>query len=1292
MDTAKLLQKKRRAKTKGDFKIVAEVSKDLGDIYFQTGNYPEALEQYKDQVQACEILNDPLEVAIGNRMIGEVLTSLDRFEEALIYQNLYLVGAIQADDLIEQQRAYATLGRTQFCLSQFLEDRAQKRDALNAAKNAYITSLKTCDKFEESGAQIDTKEVMTMRARLLLNLGLVLEAKKQPDKGIQLIEKAARLCEQNNLHEDLHRSNVSLGALHERLKNYSSAQEFYQKAAKVEDFTLKERARLHEAELLVKWGKWSEARKILVQLYVHHKNSPSILETASKLLKIVAVIQSSEVKLKTEDNNRKRLEIYESMGDAASAGNAFEKALDYYRDMLACVEIGDIEEKLAPALVSLAQTLKDLEKYDEAVIYAKKELELCKDPKEICRSALYLGELLVLTSSPDTQIDEAFTTALNNAEKSGNLSLKLSVLKSMLDYSESKEDKETSSELKQQISDLKEQIPGDESSDEEDLETSLNDIKIEIDDLSDVEEEMQRKGERTVRKSRPKRVEFKRNIKGEMPLQIACIEGNKKKVQELLKQGHPVNCRDYCGWTPLHEAANYGYIEIAELLLKHGADINDPGGPQCGGITPLHDAAVCGHTVVINFLIEQGADPRLKTAKGETVLDCLEGWRKKEGVLSPEDEAEYQIIRNKLKLIIPRTPKPSPKGGTNPKASSLQPLIDPDGNADDPPMIPPDLPEEKRISAGEDYRRTIESLKSNRSRIMTPKSPKRNVAPLIDSEEALIDEDNWLEEDLEVPTPKRRSTSSNETPGSVKRKSNNLTPNEDKNPKRRRTNDADEVEVLGDSENSRDSVLSGNSDIFNVSTSNSSRIHRTKPKQKSLLAAGFTRSLDSRTPSPVFHYPDPIGSQMRGQRLDIQGRQSDSVRIEVELDDSIIKTKLRIQDDSESLITNLMNNVVGKFEERTGCRGRVELTTSSGNVLQADNIVNIIYKNEGVLRLAGRVLDLQVPSIVERFEKICRAMKVEVDDPELLRSLKSCKNTGIFRLRSDEGLDLELMPILRSLEYEKSLQVLHLSSGILYNLGESVNETLGRLTALQELHLQGCDIDHQFLGAIDHLPSQLRVLDLSYNPLGPESQEKLGELIAPLRYLQTLNLRSCRLERFPATTISSSLVNLDVSGNFIQGDSVECFLQRQIVNLSISNTYNPGNSILEVMMSGLKSIFMSLDTLELSGCNLRNSDVLEVLEKCPNLSKFVLGDNPEVTQVSLEALVGRRPTLMLINVTGCEKITRIPSFGLTIQNPSVCTLMASFSEEVCNAWRDLWGHQAIFYRQPHDIVIIRPFT
>jgi len=50
-------------------------------------------------------------------------------------------------------------------------------------------------------------------------------------------------------------------------------------------------------------------------------------------------------------------------------------------------------------------------------------------------------------------------------------------------------------------------------------------------------------------------------------------------------KGHPLNERDNLNWLPLHEACNYGYLDIVELLVKNGAKVNDSIGP----ITPLHD-------------------------------------------------------------------------------------------------------------------------------------------------------------------------------------------------------------------------------------------------------------------------------------------------------------------------------------------------------------------------------------------------------------------------------------------------------------------------------------------------------------------------------------------------------------------------------------------------------------------------------------------------------------------------------------------------------------------------------
>ena len=48
------------------------------------------------------------------------------------------------------------------------------------------------------------------------------------------------------------------------------------------------------------------------------------------------------------------------------------------------------------------------------------------------------------------------------------------------------------------------------------------------------------------------------------------------------------------------------------MLVDNGANINDPGGPNCEGITPLIDAAMNGHEDIVRFLVERGADLTIK--------------------------------------------------------------------------------------------------------------------------------------------------------------------------------------------------------------------------------------------------------------------------------------------------------------------------------------------------------------------------------------------------------------------------------------------------------------------------------------------------------------------------------------------------------------------------------------------------------------------------------------------------------------------------------------------------------
>ncbi|XP_014483820.1 PREDICTED: ankyrin repeat domain-containing protein 40-like [Dinoponera quadriceps] len=58
-------------------------------------------------------------------------------------------------------------------------------------------------------------------------------------------------------------------------------------------------------------------------------------------------------------------------------------------------------------------------------------------------------------------------------------------------------------------------------------------------------------------------------------LREAVCEGDTDAVQDLVNIGVDVNARQaVSGWTPLHWACKKGYLDVAALLLKNGADKN----------------------------------------------------------------------------------------------------------------------------------------------------------------------------------------------------------------------------------------------------------------------------------------------------------------------------------------------------------------------------------------------------------------------------------------------------------------------------------------------------------------------------------------------------------------------------------------------------------------------------------------------------------------------------------------------------------------------------------------------
>ncbi len=107
---------------------------------------------------------------------------------------------------------------------------------------------------------------------------------------------------------------------------------------------------------------------------------------------------------------------------------------------------------------------------------------------------------------------------------------------------------------------------------------------------------------------------------GFQPLGLACFFGHPSIVEMLLMRGAQVNSpsRNPMKVLPLNSAVAGQHLEIAQLLLEHGADANARQGED---FTPLHGAAQNGQAAMVRLLFEHGADPFATNANGKTPAD-----------------------------------------------------------------------------------------------------------------------------------------------------------------------------------------------------------------------------------------------------------------------------------------------------------------------------------------------------------------------------------------------------------------------------------------------------------------------------------------------------------------------------------------------------------------------------------------------------------------------------------------------------------------------------------------------
>jgi len=112
-----------------------------------------------------------------------------------------------------------------------------------------------------------------------------------------------------------------------------------------------------------------------------------------------------------------------------------------------------------------------------------------------------------------------------------------------------------------------------------------------------------------------------RNIEHEIMLKHAqdWLNNNQKNSSKSLAE---TIVHQRTGATALHVAAAKGYLDVIDVLIRAGANIN---AVDNDGWTPLHAAAHWDKHDVIHFLLERNADFDAKNYAGQTALDVCDG-------------------------------------------------------------------------------------------------------------------------------------------------------------------------------------------------------------------------------------------------------------------------------------------------------------------------------------------------------------------------------------------------------------------------------------------------------------------------------------------------------------------------------------------------------------------------------------------------------------------------------------------------------------------------------------------
>ncbi|KAJ8302577.1 hypothetical protein KUTeg_018973 [Tegillarca granosa] len=270
----KLKRDRKRAEKKDNLKEVAQLCNCIGELLAKHGKWEEAIAEHETELGLSEALNDTIGSAVASRKLGECYCGLENYGKALQLQQRHLSLAVACKDTLEEQRAWATIGRTYLFMCDTTKNHDELLSVSKKAEDAFRKSLDVCEQLKSS---TKISDYMEMKARLFLNLGLVFDGRGDLKQCAEFMKQAIKISEQHNLHCDLYRCHFSLSGIYSKGGNLKQASQQLDSALKCAQ---KLKDKFLESETLTS--------KALVSLSGHLDSLLAQLAIASTICKVTA--------------------------------------------------------------------------------------------------------------------------------------------------------------------------------------------------------------------------------------------------------------------------------------------------------------------------------------------------------------------------------------------------------------------------------------------------------------------------------------------------------------------------------------------------------------------------------------------------------------------------------------------------------------------------------------------------------------------------------------------------------------------------------------------------------------------------------------------------------------------------------------------------------------------------------------------------------------------------------------------------------------------------------------------